>query len=62
MDPIEVIEKELRHLIDDVLSSKFGVSWTENKDVGLTKEWSGFGDLQVKANADKSRERRCRSL
>ena len=55
MDPIEVIEKELRHLIDDVLSSKFGVSWTENKDVGLTKEWSGFGDLQVKANADKSR-------
>lgn len=52
MDPIEIIEKELRHLIDDVLSDKFGVSWFENpNNVGLGDEW--LSKLKEKARNDK---------
>lgn len=54
MDPIKTIENELRNLIHDVLSDKFGISWTDNIDVGLTKEWTGRGNLEEKAKRDRS--------
>lgn len=52
MNPIETIENELRNLIDDILSDKFGISWTEDTKIGLGGDWSN--KLTEKAKNDVS--------
>lgn len=38
-DPIELIERSLRELIHDVLSSKYGPQWHKNDKAGLGHDW-----------------------
>lgn len=52
MNPIEIIENELRNLIDDILSNKFGIAWAEDCKIGLGSDWSN--KLIKKAKDDVS--------
>lgn len=54
-DPIEVIERALRNVIHDVLSSNFGPDWTKDKNVGLGSNWAR--QLELKDRAIKRKRR-----
>ena len=51
-DPIEKIEKLLRELIHNTLSSKYGENWTNLDEVGLGQGWHNklvkYRDNEVK--------------
>jgi len=52
-DPIEVIERALRNVIHDVLSSNFGPDWTKDKNVGLGSNWAR--QLELKRQGDQAK-------
>lgn len=49
-DPIERIERQLRHLVHDLLTRQFGPEWASDPAIGLGPEW--WAELQEKARAD----------
>lgn len=51
-DPIEIIERELRLLIHDVLSHKFGENWIDDPKISLKEEH--LKSIKEKIEADKS--------
>ncbi len=50
-DPIDVIERTLRSVIDDVLSDEFGPALTQDHGAGLGADWSA--KLAEKAREDQ---------
>ncbi len=51
-DPIDVIERTLRSVIDEVLSDRYGPNWTQDEDAGLGSAWSEA--LREKAREDQA--------
>jgi hypothetical protein len=50
-DPLEIIERTLRDVIHDVLSSKHGPNWHQDNQIGLGPEW--VQELERKKKADE---------
>jgi hypothetical protein len=51
-NPIDIIERTLRSVIDEVLSDRFGPIWTQDQYAGLGSSWSE--GLAEKAREDRS--------
>jgi hypothetical protein len=51
-DPIDIIERTLRSVIDEVLSDQFGPNWTQDDKAGLGSNWSE--GLAEKAREDQA--------
>ena len=50
--PIDIIERTLRSVIDEVLCDRFGPNWTQDDNAGLGSNWSE--GLVTKAKEDQA--------
>lgn len=51
-DPIDIIERTLRSVVDEVLTNQYGPNWTQDNNVGLGSDWSE--GLAEKAREDQA--------